>query len=361
MYSFSISDMQTGQLLSPMKGWERPSAGRYATRANGFESGQHTFQLNSSDFSRDDWRYLISPWRRTIDIDWDGQLVYSGLIMGTNYKRNTGALTVASAEVRTILARRGLFGIGTYENGTKVLNGRSLRGLIYQILYYATQGGLSSVWDLPFKFPAFDEPGLENHTYWNYLFESADTMISDIEETVGGPDTHLKAQRTVAGLREWLVRVGNPRLDGPLKEFMASGSAPDALNLESDMDGTLMRTGTWAIGSGSEQDILHGEAATVAVPGGFPSLDVPDQFKNIEVQEELDAHALARNNAFMNPTEQVAFDVLARDFLPDGTVGSTVKVWDSGDKWMPDGWTSRYCIGFSGDMSNVLRLELQEV
>lgn len=358
MYSFSFTDTQTGETLLNLEDGEMPSSGSYGSRLNGFESGQHTFQLGSSDLSRADWRELTDPWRRTLDVDWDGQPVFSGLTMGYDWDRNSGALSVASAEVRTILARRHLFGIGGYAAGTRVLNSRSLRGLVLQLVYLATQGNYSSVWDLPFYFPTFDEVGPHNRTYWNYLFEDAEQAISEAQDTEGGPDVYFKRIKT-GNTRKWEVQVGAPRLAGPMREFMLTGDEPNAFNVKETGDGTQMVTGVFAIGSGSEQDILHGEAATVAVPGGYPSLDVTRQFSNIDNVPQLDAMARSERDAFKAPTAQLSFDTLAGEFFPGGQPGSSVWAWSDGDLFIPDGWQQKYCIGVRGDMSEIISLDVQ--
>lgn len=361
-YVTTISETQgNGEILLKMTGQEKPKSGTFGSRLNGLETAQHSFHLGGSKLTRADWRELIDPWRRTIDVDYGGALPYSGLIMGWNWDEDTEVLTVASAEARTILARRMLYGIGTYGSGTKVLNGRSLRGHIYQILYYATQGNLSSVWNMRFTFPAFDEAGSHDDTYWNYLFENAEMMISDLTETENGPDFHLQARRLDGISRDWLVRVGDPILTGPAKEYHGKGEKPTATAVQEKGDGQQMVTGIFTVGNGSEEDMKHGEAATVAVPGGYPSLDVVRQFKNIDDVAQLDAFARAEREAFRRPTSQSTYRVAASSFFPDGLPGSPVKLWMPGSKFLPDEQNHR-CIGYQGDItSEFITIDTQEV
>ncbi|QJU52925.1 hypothetical protein SCB71_06280 [Herbiconiux sp. KACC 21604] len=376
MYEVTISDTQSGDALLAFTGDEAPSACTWGTRINGFDTGQTTFETRAigGGLTRADWRELIDPWRRTVDVGWRDDttgilsplLPHSGLIMGWNYDKNTGQMSVASAEARTILTRRMLFGVGTYGIGTRVITEKSIAGMIKQILWYATQGNLSVVWNMPFEFELFQESGIHGSTYWNYLFEDAEQLISDWQNTAGGPDVHWQGRRhDDTGKRDWLVRIGGtaggPRLTGAVKQYMSAGEAIDIFNVTEAGDGTPMRTGTMALGSGSDEDILHGEAATVAVPGGYPSLDVVDQFTNIDDLERLTALAVAGTAAAKEPTKQLAGDVLARDFFPDGQVGSTIDIWDQDDMWLDDGWTSRYCVGFTGDLNETIKLQMQGV
>jgi hypothetical protein len=358
-YTTYICGLQSGEVLMPMLADEAPFDGRWATRMNGIDSAQHSFQLGSSELSREQWRDLIYPWKRTIEVEWNNGLVYSGLIMGTNWNEDTQTLTVASAEVRSILARRMLFGVGTYDGGTRILTNRSLRGLIYQILFYATQGNLSLGWDLPFSFPAFDEVGAQNREYWNYLFQNAEQLISEAQDSEGGPDVHFQPRWNGAGRREWLIRLGNPKLTGPSKDYHAKSAEPDASTVLEDMDGTEMVTGVFMLGDGSGPDMPHGEAAVLALPGGGPSLDVTNtDFKDLGDVNELAAHARAERDAMQNPTRQTSFSVLAKSFLPDGLPGSPVTLWTPGSKWLDDRQDLR-CIGVHGDMTERITIDTQ--
>lgn len=373
MFEITVSDFQTGEEMYVFTAEETPSACTWGTVANGFESGQTTFELGAAqDLSYSDWHELIDPWRRTVDVAWKDDeaatphLVFSGLMMGLNYNRPKQQLTVASAEVRALLARRFLFGVGTYEIGTRSINNRSMQGQIYQILKYATQGSLSSVWNVPLYFPPIPESGPHSQDYWNYLFQNAEQMITAWQDADGGPDLHFEARKT-GKVRDWVVRTGTPRLTGPIREFFASGDEQNAFNVTQATDGSMLRTGTFAVGNGSEEDILHGEAATVAVPGGYPSLDVVDQHKQIDDIPTLDSLAAAAVEATRTPVMQTSFDVLARDFLgPDGagargTVGSPIDLISAGDKWMPPDRLTQYCIAYSGDMSETIKLQMQGV
>ncbi|GAA2230278.1 hypothetical protein N1031_06955 [Herbiconiux moechotypicola] len=343
-----------------MNGQEYPSASTWATRLNGFDTGSTTFQLGASKLTRADWHELIDPWRRTVEVCWDDQIVYSGLMMGTTYDRSAATLTVASAEVRTILARRMLFPIGGYATGTKNFTSRTLRGLIFEILQLATQGDPSVVWRLPFSFDGLSaEIGPEARTYFAYLFENAEKLITDLQDADGGPDVHFQARWASDLRREWLVRLGSPKLSGPARSFTTVGRAPTALNVQETLDGTQMVTGIFLAGAGSEEDMLHGEAATVAAPGGYPSLDVVRQAKKLTDQSQLNVRAAAERDAFRLPTKQLSFDVLARDFLPDGVPGSPVALWDEGDFWLPDGQNYQRCIGMRGDLSERITLDTQ--
>ncbi len=359
MWSFWICDTQTG--VKQLRMW--PSASRATRKLNGAGTGSHTFQLRRDGLTRAQHQDLFSEWRRTIVVCWNGRPVYAGLITGSDYSTETGAITVDTAELRTILTRRFPFGIGTYVGGTLIIPNRSLRGLVYQLVFYGTQGARSPVWNLPIIAPTWDEAGDQSRNYFNYEFHTIEAAISELQDVEGGPDIDFAPRWSSTGTLEWELRVGSaavPRLGGPAFEFNITAAKSGTFNVRLRSNGSKMVTGVFTVGKGSEADMRHGEDATLAVAGGIPSLDVTRQMKDQDDVGILDAHSRSEVATYKAPTKQLSFSVSAADVMDTALPGSTYRLYFKGDEMIDDGWQLMWSLGYSIDLSRNVTIDVQE-
>lgn len=338
-----------------------PSAGRWRTVMNGVGDGEHTFPLRDTltALPRSTWQGLAQPWARTLVVCWDDTPVYAGVILKSKYERATGMLELTHSELRVIFSRRMSFMVPTFTpSGSFTLSSKSLRGLVRGVVAKGAISVPGDDWHIPVVLPA-DEGGSESRTWFTYNFDSIESMITELQDTDGGPDVHLSPRWSTSGTLEWVLRIGTPALTGVTVEWNATANS-DALELVQTMDATKQVTGMFALGNGSEQDMKVGKSPNVGIPGSdIPNLDTTRPFKSVDNVTELNALALGELKAFREPTTQFSVSTLASGVLPALVVGSTIKVWVDGDEFMNDGWRTGYLLGMSGDTSEKIGLEIQ--
>lgn len=358
MWSFWIVDTQSGDKQLQVE----PSDGRWRAVINGIGQGTHAFQLRDTRTAlpRATWQGLVRPWARTLVVCWDDTPLYAGVILRHRWDRTSGVLTVEHSELRVIFSRRFSFMVPTHTpGGSFTLSGKSLRGLVRGVVARGAHSIPGDNWHLPVVLPA-DEAGSQSRTWFNYLFTSIEEMVTEVQNTDGGPDVHLQPRWSAAGKLEWLLRLGTPKLTGGTFEYNASAQASSATDVTQVTDATKQLSGVFALGAGSEEDMRVGKA------GGLAGTDIPDMdtsrsFKDKDVISELDGLALSELKTFREPTVQVGFGTLATE-TPGAdalVLGWTLRLWVDGDEFMNDGWRTSYLVGMSGDMSMRVGLEIQ--
>lgn len=354
-WSVAIHDTQSGAFLSLVE----PSGGSWG---RGDVTGrQHTFPLRSDGLTRTTRRDLFRKWDRVLVQRWEDENgstkpVYAGLISDTSYDRATGVLTVSHVDLRALASRRMLFGVGSYApSGTTVCTGLSLRGIARRVIYLGFVFPYSSAWPVPVNLPA-EEAGSITRTYYHYEFQTVDQILSDIEGENGGPDVEFQPKYS-GGVLSWDVLIGNPYLTGPTFDTHLSGDVtPTGVTVAEN--GQKQATGIFTLGKGSEQDMRVGSFA-LAVSEGL-SRDYTRTHKDVDDVTRLNDLALADLNAVKSPTVQWSMKVQASEFPPDELrPGSTVRTFTTGDEWIADGLTTHRILGFSGDFTDTITLQLE--
>lgn len=352
VWSHWICDTITGQkqlLVSPASGsWER--------KLNGVGQGSHTFVVQGHPFGRDRWRDLLdTKWNRVLVVCWEEVPVYAGIITSADPAAD-GTVSVNHYEVRSVLDRRFPFTVASYPSGTAIINGRSLRGIVYQALTLAING--SPRRSLPLAFPAFDESGPFDKTLWNYEFQTIETAINEVQNGDDGPDIDFQPRWAFDGTLQWLVRVGSPALTGPTFEFNPTASQTDVIAISGRTEATNLVTTVHMIGKGEEQDMRRGGAE---IGGVTPALEVARNLKEIDDVDVLNAHALAEAQAFSAPVVQPSVTLPASRVLPGILPGSSVRLLFEEHWWYLDVPMEMRCVAFNGDGSESVSLTVQEV
>ena len=81
---------------------------------NGSGSGSATVKLNDAAVKKLNARTLTNPVSNTLVLDWDGVVVYAGVIWSRDYNREGTSLTLGHADIWSILSRR--FAVNHYES-----------------------------------------------------------------------------------------------------------------------------------------------------------------------------------------------------------------------------------------------------
>ncbi len=350
MWSVAVHDTQSGAFLANVD----PASGSWGRGS--VAEREHVFPLRGNGMSRATNRSLFQKWQRTIVQRWNGAPVYAGLISDTSYDRDTGMLSVKHTDLRTVLSKRMLFGVGSYNPaGTVVCTSLSRRGIARRLLYLGFVYPFSAAWPLPVNLPA-EESGSINRTFYYYDFQTVDQLLTDLQGESSGPDVELQPKYT-SGVLSWDALIGSPYLSGPSYDMHLAGDLPP-VGVTVAENGQKQATGVFALGRGSEQDMRVGSDALPVSAGLSKDFAVPH--KDVDDVARLNSLASADVAALSSPTVQWSMRVNTSVVSP-GTlrVGSTVRTFSQGDEWIADGWTSHRVIGFDGDFSDWLTLDLE--
>lgn len=351
VWSAFVVDTMSGQKVMPVF----PSSGQCRSVLNGVGSGSHSFHLRdkktafpSSATARDVFR----PWARTLVICWDDVPVYAGIIMRWSWDRDTGVLTVDHREFRALLSKRYAWLVPTYPTSTVnpqpwswTVTGKSLRGIARAVVAKTTKLVPGDGWDMPVVLGA-DESGSRSMTWWAFNFLSGEDMLSQVQDSDGGPDVFFRPRWSSSGSLEWVFEAGTPRLGGGVVERIAPAPKSPGLRSVTVMDGTDQLTGLFGLGEGSEQDMKVGLAGPLA-GSSIPTMDTKRSLKNADTQASVDALSWGALRDDREPIRQYNTSTIVGEFFPSCGVGGTLREYLSDDEMIADGWVNYYVIGTS--------------
>lgn len=349
MWSWVFVDTITGdQLLEVV-----PSGGSAERLMNADSSGSNTFRLAGSGIPRETWWGLTTPWARTLVQCWDGAPVTAGVITGRPYDRASKTLTVEHRAVRSVFKRRYPFGVSSYwadeparKPGRLVITNRSLvsaTAIVLRESMLGPPGGAN--YSLPIVLPSTSQVGPYSAVIENYNFRTASDLMSEFQETDGGPDTDFAPRWSSAGKLEWVARIGD--LSGNVIEWQLDALQAPTAQERFEEDAVGQATGVFGIGQGSGEDMVVGGTPRVAV-AGIPAQDVTVSWKHVTSDGWASAmakeHLRTLTYATRTPTLTVKASVVdPRTLIP----GSLIRLHDSDDPWLPDGWSQYRLLGFS--------------
>ena len=365
MWSYTMCDSRTGARLLDVT----PSAGRWSAELNASGFGAHVFQLGDRELTRELWRDLTTPWSRTLVQSWAGVPVYAGLISGRPYDRDAQRLTVESVDVRDLFRARYPFGVNSYWQpgtgetvpGKLVLSGLSLRAIAARVMQESLVGP-ESTYSMPINLPSAVEAGAHSRTFENFNFQSTADILSELQETAGGPDIHFQPVWGAGGL-EWNMVAGSssvPQFVGSSFEFNLTAEKHGLSSISLAEDALKQVTGVFGVGQGSGADLIVGGTPGASV-AGIPARDVVVNRRMAKSKPEVSAFAFEQVAAFKWPTTQPSYSTLASGPVPvsDLRIGSLIRTFDEGDPWMPDGWSTHRVVGLSGGVDETVKLTVE--
>ena len=345
-----------------------PFGGSWSRLLNSAESGSHDFPLGDRRLSRDAWRALTTPWARTLVQCWDGVPVYAGLVTGRPYDRDKQQLTVRHTDFRAILKARYPFGVSAYwadeANGIPgklVIEGKSLVAAAAKVVEQGMLGPsyASASYALPVVLPSTGTAGSFTRTFENFNLRTVSDVLDELQSTEGGPDIEFAPRWSSSGTLEWVMRAG--ALTGGLFEWHLGVSKAIPSSVQVEEDALTQWTGVMGVGQGSGADMIIG--GTPGAPAAaIPARDTVVKWSDVPTHTQAAALAREELAAHKDPTVQPAVKVRASQVSPsDLVLGSTVRLFEQDDPWMPDGWTTRRLIGVAGGVGEELTLTVQEV
>ncbi|MDF2047281.1 hypothetical protein P2P98_14030 [Microbacterium sp. Kw_RZR3] len=332
-----------------------PKAGRWQTMLNGVGDGEHSFRLDDTDtqLPRDMWRSLSLPWASTLVVCWGDLPVYAGVILRRTWTSSSSTLVLSHKEFRVVATKRMLYGVGPYDaRATLTIANKSNRGLARAFAFHALIDG-GDRWRLPVALPP-DETGEWTREIERWQFRTLESLLSEVQESDGGPDIHFRPRWTGAGTLEWELRLGTPRLTGPTLNVNVSATESPATNFTEIGDATMQLTGLWGLGEGSGAGRL---VSAQPMPEGspVPFLDTSRTFSNIDQQDRLDSITTESLQTSREMTDQWGFGLKGGDWPEKAIPGATVHWFHQGDRFVqptPEGGATSYLIGVSGDMTD---------
>jgi hypothetical protein len=320
-------------------------------------SGLGSIPLRSSGLSRAVLRAATTPVSRTLVIAWDDVPIYAGLVWQRKYHQATGVLTFRHGDIWSLFTDRLAidFTAPNMEVTKQVYSGLSLATIAKRRVQLATTAAAFRNRSLPITLPA-DVSGSESRTYFGYHVPILANDLDDLTSAPGGMSIDL-SPRWVDNKLDIQMRAGV--LNSGVYEWNLAAEKSGVIGLTLEDDGAKLATNSVAIGEGSGADMLirtHPETDVL-----YPAMDHVASYKQESSEAVLFSRAVANLETFGSPTEQWGFGVLASGSpaVTDLMLGGTTKVFTADDPWIEDGGHTNRLIGFSGDLSDVVQLQLQ--
>lgn len=363
-WSYWIVDTRTGVKQLPLQ----PASGSWGRQLNGDKQGRHTFNLSTSKLTRAQWRALTVPLARTLVVSWAGVAWYAGMITARPFDMDSSTLTLEHADIRSIFADRYPFGAGSYAGGTLVCTNRSWRAIVARVVQRGLDGP-GGIYSLPIVLPSTSEAeNPHSKTYHNYNFTTVYDALADLQKTEGGPDTDFEPRWNANGDLEWLLRVGSPTapaLTGGVVEFNMTAAQKALTGVTVGENSAKQVTGVFGIGQGSEEDMIVGSVGNPEEAATIPARDITESHKTAETEAAAAQFAAASIAVLQHPTNQWDFTIVLGEL--NGTqvaalrLGATLRLYYKGHMWIEDGWHDLRLVGFTGDMTDRIKVEVQLV
>jgi hypothetical protein len=334
-----------------------PASFSWGRVLNSGGSGSAVFMLRDSVFARLNPHTVLREKSRTLVLDWDGVVVYAGAIDKAVYDQPSMRLTVNHSDIWTTLSGR--LALDHREAVSKLVNqvfvSKSSGTVAKKMVELAMQGLAGMNIALPITLPA-DVAGSISRTYYGYHSEWLRDVLQNLMDEDGGTDIDFQP-RWVGNNLDWLMRTGS--LSAGSYEWHVGTEMSGVLDLSHTTDAMNVATSAHANGEGSGVDKLA--RSTRNLSPTYPFADRMSTFATETSADALSRYALGELNAYSTPTEQWSFSILASGSpkVSDLLLGGTAKTWMQDDPWLTEKSYTNRIIGFSGDLSETVKLQFQ--
>lgn len=319
----------------------------------------------SSDFvlSDDDVAATVgklTPIDRALIVDYEGVIMYCGLITDDDYDHETQTLNVDHEDLMWLVMEHRQIAqdrTSTMPTWKQTYSGLEYDTIIKRIVQLATTGAGRTI---PMVYEA-DYFGGRSRTYNGYNADSALDAIEEIMNLENGPDVDFRPRWNAArdGV-EFILRTGFMNPDGNTIEIDFSADQSPGTSLKRKRSGQDRATQVIGIGEGSGVDMK----VRVAGGSGAFSLERAEQSKNIKDGTQLSEFAQGELSTRANLITQYSCDIdmsspAIKSFW-DLQPGTTLRWNVTGDRAISDGWRESTIIEFSGDLeSDFVHIEMQ--
>lgn len=352
MWTTAVHEFVTGRPLLEVA----PSDGSWG---RGDQSSRtHTFPLRGDGLDRDQRRYLFRKWRRLLVQKWNGNPVYAGIIIDTDYDRDGGLLNVHHSPFRAITSKRYLRPPQLYtRDGVITISGVSLRGLIRELIRIGLVDPSAPGRALPVILTAL-EAGSLTRSFYDYEARKLERLLTDALAEDGAPDLDF-APVFVDDVLWHETRIGAPFLDGPDFDIPLQALLSPVRGIGISESGAEETNVIIGFGAGGEHDRFY---ATAATPDIDIALEGSEVFDTVEDQTQLQTLTDGLHSAKQITRTQWALELYADVIPPDQlTVGSQLIATSHGDPWAPDDMTALRVLAFSGTYSHIYKVDVELV
>lgn len=331
------------------------SAFSYGRLLSAGDSGSQAMIPLDGSYGKTALKALLQPWRYMLALERDGQLDYSGYILGRPYKRGPQQVGVELGDLWSLLFNRLAV---DHSVGQAVLWSQTVTG------NRATHANQALVWardsytgspdaSFPLTIPGVAGGTSVSRTYYGYHLTPVTDMLRDLMDE--GLDIYFRPlwAGDAAG---WVTHAGDAWSSGNVREFSATADESPVLSFSESLDGRRMRNNSIRVGEGSEVDMLS--ISNIDMTSPLPLLERVTQSKTVTSASQLSVLAGQDLVTFGEPTVQWDFQVSADTEID---VGDTVRLHFDDDPWIDDGWHTRRVVKVSGDMSEVKTIGVQAV
>ncbi|MCW2132880.1 hypothetical protein [Arthrobacter sp. VKM Ac-2550] len=333
-----------------------PESMTWGRAKNHGESGNASFKLGDPMVAETAGLTDLYPGERAIVADWDGTVVYAGIIWDATYTMDDQTLQLSHGDLWSMLERRLMIRdwSGDLADTKMTFNNLSLETQAVKTLVAQWGAGRFA---LPLVLPS-DKSGTEDRVYYGYDMMTVTEGLGDIMEADGGPDVDFLPRWAGNGTLEWVMRVGD--LTHGRAEYDFAADDPQARGLWIKTDASEVATKVYAVGEGTEVDTLIRSSTTETL--FYPGLERVESFKNVKKSGELQSLARESLRANNSATRQAGFDVLAGGAHPISSLqpGTTVRWNMRKDPYITEGYREWEIVKIKGSLGEWVTIEFQQ-
>lgn len=357
MWEVWIHNTRSGspELLLPLV-----SSGSWTRRLGSLGSGSHTLELAQSGVPKAMIREIARGNKYTIVQRWDSEVAYAGVITSRRFTDATSRLVLNHAELRaSILGARLPHGVNEYNSsgGQRSITSKSHAGALRAVLSWATKNGTVPGWELPIDLPA-DAAGGFSVTWREEEGLTTNDLIEQIEED--GAETDLRPYLDANGYLRYQARASATITSGNRFPLAAKAPGSIVIGLEATEDYSAQMTGVLGFGNGTGQDRVWKYAPVTGDGiGDLPVRDIRVNFPDLYDPTRLQAAVNAEFNTRRPPVDQWSFSLFIGGTGPFCVPGRPLDMYVYGSDFIEDGLHQKRVIALSGDMSMVVKPEVQ--
>lgn len=295
----------------------------------------------------------VEPLERALVFDWNGSVVYAGLILDSEHDVDNGTITVSSVDIWWLFQYRhvlGMHGAGA-EKIVLTYSGLTLATIAKKVIQEGSDAAPLERYSLPIVWEA-DLAGAASREYFGYQFPSVADALDELMKTEGGPDIDFAPRWNVDKELELVMRSGD--LTQGKVDWDATVAKTDMKGLKSKKSAAKVSNKVIGTGEGSGEDLLV-KAEESFAGANYPAIERVVSYARINKREELSARARADLATANKPTRQVSFSVPVEGSvaITSLTLGGAVRLKTRGVWYIPDGWTDYRMISYGFDEKTI--------
>ena len=332
----------------------------WAAAMNAESSGAASLVLSDPDVAEVAGLDDLYPGQRALVIDYNGVVLYAGIIWEADYEYDTQELKIDHSDVVWSLLGLRLISEVRDQNivgWKKTISGVSYQTMVKRLMVLATTG---TARELPIVFPA-DVAGSIERTYNGYNTDVALDAIREIMDQDTGPDLDFRPRWKSDGSLEFVMRCGD--LTAGTVEIDFTADDPGARGLGIKTSARELATQIFAIGEGSGVDMKVRESQSGNI-ADYPQMERVEQFKNIKLGTDLYQAAASELVSRNGTVRQLRCELnLASDAWDVSMLqpGMVLRWYVRDDKYFSTGWREWVVLKYSGSIdSDWVKLEFFE-